>query len=61
MENSALESLPEFKFFRKCQRCGATDWNSCNLDASNRAITDCNKCPDKPEDWSPLDDVRIKV
>jgi hypothetical protein len=51
-----LDSLPEVKFFRKCQKCGATNWSACNLDKDNRVVTDCNKCPDKPKDWSPLAD-----
>jgi len=55
MSENILDSLPEIKFFNKCSKCGATDWSACNLTSDNRVITDCNKCPDKPKDWSPLD------
>jgi hypothetical protein len=52
--DNIFDSLPEVRFFNKCSKCGATDWSSCNLTPDNRVITDCNKCPDKPKDWSPL-------
>lgn len=50
MSDDILESLPEFKFFQKCQKCGATDWSACNLAPDNRVVINCDKCPDSPDE-----------
>lgn len=52
--DSILDSLPEYSFFRKCSKCGSSEWSACNLDETNTIVTNCNKCPDVPKDWSPI-------
>lgn len=44
-DENILDQLPEYKFFRKCQSCGATDWTACNLTPDNRVVLNCNRCP----------------
>lgn len=48
--DDVLEEIPKYRFFNKCNKCGATDWDACNLSPDETWIVDCNKCPDKTDE-----------